>query len=120
MSRGRQYGFDRRRRDAARRQKQQAKRERKQSREAEGVTGPDIDSPQDTGAPTGVWEWFSPSRGRVVSSTVGVRPTSDPPDDWVLMTEESGDEGADDGPDDGADEDADDESAPPDETPKPP
>jgi hypothetical protein len=51
-----------------------------------------------------------------VSSTVGVRPTSDPPDDWVLMTEESGDEGA----DDGADEDADDESAPPDETPKPP
>lgn len=63
-----------------------------------------------------MWEWFSPSRGRVVSSTVGVRPTSDPPDDWVLMTEESGDEGA----DDGADEDADDESAPPDETPKPP
>jgi hypothetical protein len=54
-----------------------------------------------------------------VSSTVGVRPTSDPPDDWVLMTEESGDEGADDGPDDGADEDADDESASPDETPKP-
>lgn len=115
MSRGRQYGFDRRRRDAARRQKQQAKRERKQSRAAEGVTGPDIDSPQDTGAPTGVWEWFSPSRGRVVSSTVGVRPTGDPPDDWVLMTEEDADDSADDS---GADEDADDDDAPPDETPK--
>jgi len=88
--RGRQYGFDRRRRDTARRQKQQAKRERKLTRTAEGVTGPDIDAaPQETGAPTGVWEWFSPSRGRVVSSSVGVRPESDPPDDWVLMTDAS-------------------------------
>jgi len=90
--RGRQYGFDRRRRDTARRQKQQAKRERKLTRTAEGVTGPDIDTPQETGAPAGLWEWFSPSRGRVVSSTVGVRPNSDPPDDWVLITDKPSDE----------------------------
>jgi hypothetical protein len=92
VSRGRQYGFDRRRRDAARRQKQQAKRERKLTRAAEGVTGPDIDTPQETGAPSGVWEWFSPSRGRVVSSTIGTRPDGDPPDDWVLITDAPPDE----------------------------
>ncbi len=106
MARGRQYGFDRRRRDTVRRQKQQAKRERKQTRAAEGVTGPDIDSPQDAGAPTGLWEWFSPSRGRVVSSTVGVRPVGDPPDDWVLITDENAP--------------PDDENAPPDDEPGPP
>lgn len=87
MSRGRQYGFDRRRRDTARRQKQQAKRERKLTRAAEGVTGPDIDAPQETGAPSGVWEWFSPSRARVVTSTVGTRPDGQPPDDWVLISD---------------------------------
>ena len=42
---------------------------------------------QETGAPTGMWEWFSPSRGRTVTSQPKTRPDPDPPDDWVLLTD---------------------------------
>jgi hypothetical protein len=34
-----------------------------------------------------MWEWFSPSRGRTVTSRAGTRPDPDPPDDWVLLTD---------------------------------
>lgn len=44
---------------------------------------------QDTGPQAGLWEWFSPSRSRMVTSQPNTRPTSDPPDDWILLTEVS-------------------------------
>lgn len=89
MSRGR-YGFERRRREDARRAKQEAKRQRKQQkadRAQEGIVGPEVAEPQETGTELGRWEWFSPSRSRIVTSQAGTRPTGDPPDDWVLLTD---------------------------------
>lgn len=87
MSRGGHYGFERRRRADLQKAKQEAKRQRKTEREATGASGPDIGEAQDTGAQPGVWEWFSPSRGRTVTSAAGVRPESTPPDDWTLLTD---------------------------------
>ena len=42
---------------------------------------------QDVGAPQGLWEWFSPSRSRTVTSQPNSRPPTDGVDDWVLLTE---------------------------------
>jgi hypothetical protein len=42
---------------------------------------------QDAGAPTGLWEWFSPSRSRTVTSAPNTRPPTDGADDWVLLTD---------------------------------
>jgi len=86
MARRRNYGFERRQKDAIRRTRQEAKRERKAERAAEGGTGPEMGEAPDTGPPPGQWEWFSPSRGRVVATAEGQRP-EEAPDDWVLMTE---------------------------------
>jgi len=72
-----------------RRAKQEAKRQRKSDRTEAGATGPEMGEAQDTGAQTGLWEWFSPSRGRMVTSQPNTRPTSDAPDDWILLTEVS-------------------------------
>jgi hypothetical protein len=90
----RNYGFDRRQREATRKSRQEAKRERKAERATDGTTGPEMgDAPQTT-APAGQWEWFSASRGRVVATTPRQRPTVEGPDDWVLLTEVSADDGA--------------------------
>lgn len=92
----RNYGFERRRRADAQRAKQAARRERKALRPEGGGAGPEMGQAQDSGAPEGMWEWFSPSRSRVATTSAGVRPDPDPPDDWVLLTdveEEPGSEG---------------------------
>jgi len=44
-------------------------------------------SPEEPGAPADRWEWFSPSRGRVVTTEPKQRPPADPPDDWTLLTD---------------------------------
>jgi hypothetical protein len=94
------YGFERRRRADLQKAKQEAKRQRKTERAEAGGVGPEIGEVQDTGAPTGMWEWFSPSRTRTVATSAGTRPDPDPPDDWVLLTDVEQDE---DGPEpDGA------------------
>lgn len=87
MSRGGHYGFERRRRADIQKAKQEAKRQRKTERSESGAVGPEVGEAQDTGAPDGLWEWFSPSRGRAVTSRPGTRPDPDPPDDWILLTE---------------------------------
>lgn len=85
--RGRNYGFERRRKQDARQAKQETRRQRKASRLQSGVAGPEMGEPQDSGARPETWEWFSPSRGRTIASDVGLRPETDPPDDWVLLTD---------------------------------
>jgi len=85
--RRRNYGFDRRRREDLRRAKQEAKQQRKTDREASGTVGPEMGEAQGTGAPEGMWEWFSPSRTRTMATPPRTRPPADPPDDWVLLTE---------------------------------
>ena len=42
---------------------------------------------QDVGAPQGLWEWFSPSRSRTVTSPPNSRPAADGVNDWVLLTD---------------------------------
>jgi len=81
------YGFERRRKDQLRRAKQEEKRARKTEREVAGESGPEMGEAQAPVAPSGLWEWFSPSRTRTVTSAVGARPEGEAPDDWVLLTE---------------------------------
>jgi len=42
---------------------------------------------QDAGAPSGLWEWFSPSRSRTITSEPNTRPAVDGVDDLVLLTD---------------------------------
>jgi hypothetical protein len=86
MSPRRNYGFERRQRETLRRTRQEAKRERKAERSG-GEGGPEMGTAQESGAPAGQWEWFSPSRGRVAVTEARQRPTGDGADDWVLLTE---------------------------------
>lgn len=81
------YGFERRRRDQLRRAKQEEKRLRKTERTEAGVAGPEMGEAPESAAPQGVWEWFSPSRSRTVTSSTGSRPAPEEPDDWILLTE---------------------------------
>jgi len=90
----RNYGFDRRRREDLRRAKQEAKTQRKTDREASGSVGPEMGEAQTTGAPEGMWEWFSASRARTLATPPRTRPPADPPDDWILLTEASEEEAA--------------------------
>ncbi len=87
MARRGYYGFERRRKEEARRAKQAAKRQRRTERAQTGAVGPEMGEVQDSGAQPGTWEWFSASRGRTVTSPAGSRPGIGPPDDWVLLTD---------------------------------
>ena len=98
MSRRGHYGFERRRKDDLRKQKQEAKKQRKTDRSESGDTGPEMGEMQETGARPDVWEWFSPSRTRTVTSAPGTRPPNDAPDDWVLLTDVAEDSGGDEKP----------------------
>lgn len=93
MTRRADYRFERRRKEEARRAKQEAKRRRKIERAQKGIVGPEMDEPQETGAQPGAWEWFSPSRSRTLRSEAGTHPTTDPPDDWILLTDGAEDPG---------------------------
>jgi hypothetical protein len=81
------YGFERRRRDQLRRAKQEEKRLRKSERAESGEAGPEMGEAPESAAPQGVWEWFSPSRSRTVTTATGSRPDPEEPDDWILLTE---------------------------------
>jgi hypothetical protein len=87
VSRRRNYGFERRRRQDIQRAKQAAKQARKTERAASGTTGPEMGEAQSTGAPEGLWEWFSPSRTRTVTTEPKQRPPAEGLDDWVLLTD---------------------------------
>lgn len=67
--------------------KQEAKRARKTERAETGAVGPEMGEAQDAGAPSGLWEWFSPSRSRTITTEPNSRPAADGIDDWVLLTD---------------------------------
>jgi len=83
----RHYGFERRKKEDARRAKQEAKKRRKDERVEGGLTGPEMGTAQDTSAAPGVWEWFSPSRSRIITLPAGTKPQDDGTNDWQLLTE---------------------------------
>lgn len=91
MSRRRNYGFDRKRRDELRRARQELKRGRKALRTTTGEAGPEMGEVQETGPPPGRWEWFSASRGRVTTTRAGETPRDETPNDWVLMSDPGSD-----------------------------
>jgi hypothetical protein len=93
MARRRNYGFDRRQREATQRSRQEAKRARKAERATQGAAGPEMGAAEDAGAPAGQWEWFSPSRGRVMATEPNQRPVADGVDDWQLLTDAADAEG---------------------------
>lgn len=88
MARRGNYGFERRRKDDLRKAKQEAKRQRKTERAEGGAVGPEMGEVQETGPPPGLWEWFSPSRSRTVTTEPKTRPpAADGTDDWILLTD---------------------------------
>ena len=87
LSPRRNYNFERRRREEVRKTRQEAKQQRKADRANQGEVGPEMGTRDEAGAPPDRWEWFSPSRGRVVSTEPKHRPPADPPDDWTLLTD---------------------------------
>jgi hypothetical protein len=82
----RHYGFERRKKEDARRAKQEAKKRRKDERVQDGITGPEMGTAQDSSAAPGVWEWFSPSRSRIVTLPEGTKPADEGNNDWTLLT----------------------------------
>jgi hypothetical protein len=97
MARRKNYGFERRQKETARLSRQQAKRERRSERDEQGESGPEMGAAEQTGPPPGQWEWFSPSRARVVTTNAGQRP-AEQPDDWIMLTEPAEGEGEPPGP----------------------
>jgi hypothetical protein len=93
MARRRNYQFDRRQREATQRSRQEAKRARKAERATQGAAGPEMGTADEAGAPAGQWEWFSPSRGRVIATEPKQRPVGDGVDDWQLLTDTADAEG---------------------------
>ncbi|MBI4634762.1 MAG: hypothetical protein HY727_00295 [Candidatus Rokubacteria bacterium] len=93
MSRRRNYGFERRRKEDLRRAKHEAKRQRRTERTEAGEVGPEMGEPQNVGSDPGLWEWFSPSRNRTIASPSGIHLQTEPPDDWILLTDGAEDPG---------------------------
>lgn len=88
--RARMYRGDKRRREEARKAQQAAKRQRRLDRAASGQTGPEVEElPAADAQPQAPTEyiWFSPSRNRTLATPIASRPSSNLPDDWILLTD---------------------------------
>ncbi len=88
--RPRMYRSDKRRKEEVRRAQQAAKRQRRLERAASGQSGPEIEELPAREAqaqePT-EYVWLSPSRNRTLTTPTASRPVTNPPDDWILLTE---------------------------------
>ena len=82
------YRGDRRRKEDQRKAKQEAKRARKAERRESGATGPEMGEPLAAGGGESTeFVWFSPSKGRTVTTPSAAPPTVDGIDDWTLISE---------------------------------
>jgi hypothetical protein len=82
------YRGDRRRKEDQRKAKLEAKKARKAERRESGSTGPEIAEPAEAGAAAATeFVWFSPSKGRTLTTNTGTPPTVDGIDDWMLLSE---------------------------------
>ena len=80
------YRGDRRRKEDQRKAKQDAKRVRKAERLESGTRGPEIEESAVTdGQDAREFVWFSPSKGRTVTTMTSTAPTIDGADDWTLV-----------------------------------
>ena len=81
------YRGDRRRKEDQRKAKQEAKRARKAERREGGTTGPEMGEAPEGTAGAVEFVWFSPSKGRTVTTSSATPPTVDGIDDWTLISE---------------------------------
>ena len=82
------YRGDRRRKEDQRKAKLEAKKARKAERRESGTTGPEIAEAPEAGAASATeFVWFSPSKGRTLTTQSGTPPAVDGIDDWALLSE---------------------------------
>lgn len=82
------YRGDRRRKEDQRKAKQEAKRARKAERRETGASGPEIaEGPEPGNGEVAEFVWFSPSKGRTVTTPSAAPPAVDGIDDWTLISE---------------------------------
>ncbi|HUM16956.1 MAG TPA: hypothetical protein VL086_14775 [Candidatus Nitrosotalea sp.] len=82
------YRGDRRRKEDQRKAKLEAKKARKAERRESGTTGPEIAEQTEGGAVSATeFVWFSPSKGRTLTTTSAAPPAVDGIDDWMLLSE---------------------------------
>ena len=81
------YRGDRRRKEDQRKAKLEAKKARKAERRESGTTGPEIaDQAEPGGGAVTEFVWFSPSKGRTLTTTSAAPPSGDGIDDWMLLS----------------------------------
>ena len=82
------YRGDRRRKEDQRKAKQEAKKARRAERRESGTTGPEIAEPAEPGpAAATEFVWFSPSKGRTLTTSSKAAPAVEGIDDWMLLSE---------------------------------
>ncbi len=82
------YRGDRRRKEDQRKAKQEAKRARKAERKESGVSGPEMGEVQPPGQEsTSEYVWFSPSKGRTLTTQSASPPVVPGVEDWALVSE---------------------------------
>ncbi len=86
MARPAMYRGDRRRKEDQRKAKQEAKRVRRAERKETGSSGPEIETDAPATASTD-FVWFSPSKGRTLTTVSASPPSVDGIDDWTLVSE---------------------------------
>ena len=79
------YRGDRRRKEDARKAKQEAKKARRAERKETGTSGPEMG---EAAAADGSleWVWFSPSKGRTLTTSSAAAPDVPGVDDWTLVS----------------------------------
>jgi hypothetical protein len=88
MGRPAMYRGDRRRKEDQRKAKQEAKRARKAERKETGASGPEMEMPGQTlAAGPSEYVWFSPSKGRTLTTQSASPPLVSGVDDWTLLSE---------------------------------
>ena len=82
------YRGDRRRKEDQRKAKQEAKRARKAERKETGASGPEMAEiePDVPGSPA-EYVWFSPSKGRTLTTESASPPEVPGIEDWTLVSE---------------------------------
>ena len=88
MARPAMYRGDRRRKEDQRKAKQEAKRVRKAERKESGASGPEMGEAEPAGPQsTSEYVWFSPSKGRTLTTLSAAAPVVAGVEDWTLVSE---------------------------------
>jgi hypothetical protein len=80
------YRGDRRRKEDARKAKQEAKKARKAERKETGESGPEMGEAAEAFGQDPEWVWFSPSKGRTLTTSSSTAPDVPGVDDWTLVS----------------------------------